>query len=425
VLSLFPTRAFYALSAMSERALAYSDEPLSHRVLVIQEAAALQSELGTYLLRSLLSEGHLRYETVEKTKEGMRPRMLERAGPTGLLITTTQVRLHPENETRILSIPVNDTAEQTRRIMIATARGPKEHAVDLDRWHALQTWLEGREHGVEVPFAEELAMRVPTSSVRLRRDFRSVLNLIRAHALLHQATRQKDPQRRVIANLVDYEAVRTLVDDLIADGVEATGRPRLRETVQVVAGIAPGEVTINEIARQLKLDKSSASRRVGECISRGYLQNRETRPGQPARVMIGDPMPEKGSVLPAVEELTRDPRCTVACDSKGINGPPDPTDKPVRGAGDAPACESHAVGPPLTQLPLMQSTADLKCPNDPDHPLLTVRGVTTCRSCHMVLRGDLDAALANGVRVRSGVAHDDEDMDEGRLNQRKEIAHGN
>ena len=39
---------------MSDHVLAYSEEPLSHRFLVIFEAAGLASDLATYLLRSLL-----------------------------------------------------------------------------------------------------------------------------------------------------------------------------------------------------------------------------------------------------------------------------------------------------------------------------------------------------------------------------------
>ena len=59
---------------MSDRALAYSSEPLQHRHLVIYEAAGMASEFATYLIRTLLSEGRLRYETVEKTKDGLTPR---------------------------------------------------------------------------------------------------------------------------------------------------------------------------------------------------------------------------------------------------------------------------------------------------------------------------------------------------------------
>ncbi len=69
VLRFFPESSYYALTAMSEHALAYSDEPLSHRFLVIYEAAGMNSDFQTYLIRSLLSEGKVRYETVEKTSE--------------------------------------------------------------------------------------------------------------------------------------------------------------------------------------------------------------------------------------------------------------------------------------------------------------------------------------------------------------------
>ena len=69
VLDFFPDEAYYLLTAMSERALAYGTEPLSHRFLVLFEAAGLESDFASYLVRSLLSEGCVRYETVEKGKE--------------------------------------------------------------------------------------------------------------------------------------------------------------------------------------------------------------------------------------------------------------------------------------------------------------------------------------------------------------------
>ncbi len=121
VLSFFPKSAYYALTAMSDRTLAYSEEPIKHRFLVIYEAAGMSGEFATYLMRSLLSEGRVRYETVEKTSEGIKPRLIEREGPTGLIVTTTAVKLHPENETRLLSLTVTDTQEQTRAVMAALA----------------------------------------------------------------------------------------------------------------------------------------------------------------------------------------------------------------------------------------------------------------------------------------------------------------
>ena len=107
-----------SLTGMSERALAYGEEPLKHRFLVIFEAAGVQGEFGTYLVRSLLSAGRLVYEFVEKTKDGLRNCRIEREGPTGLLVTTAAIRLHPENEARMLSLTVTDTPEQTRAVLV-------------------------------------------------------------------------------------------------------------------------------------------------------------------------------------------------------------------------------------------------------------------------------------------------------------------
>lgn len=180
VLRFFPNSAYYALTAMSERALAYSEEPLQNRFLVIFEAAGMSGDFATYLIRSLLSEGRLRYEVVEKTSEGLKPRLIEREGPTGLIVTTTAVKLHPENETRMLSLTVTDTHQQTRDIMAALASETSYHAPDLNAWHSLQGWLAAAEHRVAVPYAGDLAALIPPVAVRLRRDFGALLNLIRA-----------------------------------------------------------------------------------------------------------------------------------------------------------------------------------------------------------------------------------------------------
>ena len=305
VLDFFPEDAFYSLTAMSDRALAYSDEPLEHRFIVIFEAAGLESDFATYLLRSLLSEGCVRYETVEKTSEGMRPRLIERKGPTGCLLTTTAAMLHAENETRMLSVNVSDSRQQTRVILDRLAE-EAEIDVNLEPWRALQTWLNGANHRVTIPYAKELAALVPEIAVRLRRDFHHVLTLIRAHALLHQASRDADEKGRIVASLDDYAAAYDLVADIIAEGVEATVRPEVRQTVEAVRNLLANghdSVTVKQAAENLRLDASTASRRVAVARSLGYLKNDETRRRMPAKLVIGDKMPADIEVLPHPDRL--------------------------------------------------------------------------------------------------------------------------
>lgn len=329
-LKFFPPTAFYALTAMSDRALAYSNEPLRHRYLVIYEAAGMASDFATYLIRSLLSEGCVRYETVEKTESGLASRLIEREGPTGLIVTTTNLRLHPENETRMLSLTITDSSEQTAAVFLALAQEGNRTEIDLTPWHALQNWLATGSTEVTIPFADRLAQLIPPLAIRLRRDFRTILMLIRAHALLHRARRLKDNQDRVIATIEDYAAVRALVADLVAEGVGATVSPEVRETVVKVAQLLSEEqqeVSNTELQKALKLDKSTISRRVRGALDAGFLKNLEERRGRQARLVLGDPLPVNSDVLPSVEELTGTEvlhGCTV---DPGDKHPPPPAQR--------------------------------------------------------------------------------------------------
>jgi hypothetical protein len=313
VLEFFPPAAYFVRTGMSERAIIYSDESYRHRFLILFEAAGMNSEMQSYLIRTLLSEGRVVYEVVEKTKAGLRPRRIEKEGPTGLITTTTAPKLHPENETRLLSLGVIDTPDQTKAVMLAVAAdNAGATALNYSPWRAFQAWLAAGRCEVVVPFAPTLADLIPPLAVRLRRDFKLLLALIRAHALLHRATRQRDPHDRITATVTDYAAVRELVAKLFADGVEATVPKTIRETVAAVeagvgdgvgGGVGGGEISLTALARQLKLDKNSTHHRVKRAIERGYLVNREEKRGKPARIAIADPLPDEIEILPSADVL--------------------------------------------------------------------------------------------------------------------------
>jgi hypothetical protein len=92
----------------------------------------------------------------------------------------------------------------------------------------------------------------------MRRDFATVLSLIRAHALLHRATRELVASV-VIATLADHAAVRDLVTDLVSDAVEQTVSDAIRATVEKVAEltITGGEVTVVGVAARLGIARVS------------------------------------------------------------------------------------------------------------------------------------------------------------------------
>jgi len=100
-----------------------------------------------------------------------------------------------------------------------------------------------------------------------------------------------------------------LLPDPLADpfngGTGAPTRPcrPVRETVDAVLSLKKREVSLSELAERLGLDKSVTSRRARDATDRGYIVNLETRRGRPARIVLGDPMPETVKLLPESSEL--------------------------------------------------------------------------------------------------------------------------
>ncbi len=298
---LFPEEAVYTMTAMSERALVYLDEDLAHRTIVLYEAAALregrekaEDNQTAYIVRSLLSEGRIEYPTVVRGDDGtMRTIKLVKEGPTNLVTSTTSISLHPENETRMFSLPSDDTKAQTKAVMIGSAddddladgTGP-----DLGDWLEFQRWLAGANRRVTIPYARCIARQIPPVAVRLRRDWNGVRALIRSHAMMHQLGRETDAAGRIIATLDDYQAIRSLVADLVAEGVGSTVPATVRETVELVHALTaaadekhppadPDGVTVSKIKDLLKIERSSATRRIQTARDHGYLVNLEDKKG--------------------------------------------------------------------------------------------------------------------------------------------------
>jgi hypothetical protein len=246
--SLLPKDSYIEMTSMSERHLIYSDQSVAHKIIIFFEESGI-------------TEGFL-YGTVDKAEGKLEGRVIEKAGPTGLVITTIKLAIDAEMETRCISITANDTPEQTQAIMAQQAKLANRLAADpdLSEWHAFQTYLALQPAGVVIPFAEPLAQLIKPAAVRLRRDFPSLLLLIKAHALLHQDRRQRDANDAVLATVEDYSRVRWLMNELLSDAVGLTVPESVREIRKIVAELLKAKkakdtvsaversVTIREIA---------------------------------------------------------------------------------------------------------------------------------------------------------------------------------
>jgi hypothetical protein len=79
-------------------------------------------------------------------------------------------------------------------------------------------------------------------------------------------------------------------------------------------------ITIKAIGDELELDKQPAYRRVQMALEDGFLKNLEDRKGRPAKLVLGDPLPDDQEILPDPKELGDS--FTVLGFSEGVNAPP-------------------------------------------------------------------------------------------------------
>jgi hypothetical protein len=304
---------------MSAKAMIYTEESFEHRFICIYEAAGIQTGFVDYTLRTLLSEGKIVYEVTEKDRATgvLSTRRIEKRGPTGIILTTTRFKINPENENRCITVGTNEGGKQTRRILRSLAKKQSSEAPDVSRWIALHLWLAENFHEVDIPYVDALSKLVNTKAVRIRRDFRKVLELIKANALIHQLNRNWDDEGRIVADIQDYEVVYDLVSSLISDSIESSVSKTIRETVDAVCHLLlpddkpkkrtdyleleeekRGSVSVTDLANRLRINKSNASRRMRQAAELGYLENQETRKGKPAKYILGEALPNDTNVFP-------------------------------------------------------------------------------------------------------------------------------
>jgi hypothetical protein len=255
-----------------------------------------EAKFQDYTLRELMSKGKVIYRVPQKVGNEIVTITIEKDGPVSFLVTTTRNKLDPENETRMLSLEVNDTEEQTKAVISKVAEVVglnKEIDIDdLRTWHDYQRWLAAGECRVVVPYAPTLARLIKqTKTVRLRRDFSQLLIAIKTLALLHRDHRKRSRKGEIVATIKgDYAAARDLMADLLATASEIKMRQTMEDTIAAVRLVAARHsdpdidgATVRQVANELDLDRSAVHRRLKAAESEGHIVNLENRKGYPAR----------------------------------------------------------------------------------------------------------------------------------------------
>ncbi len=309
VLPLFLEDIYYMVRASSQKALIYANQDFQHRIVILWEADSIPEEgPAASAIRSLMSDQRLEYDVVEKDNSGKHiVRHIRKDGPTGIITTSTKP-LREQASTRMLTVSIADTPDQTRAVLQAIAQETEtnpELVNEISAWIDFQQWLNvSGVQDVSVPFAQALAEKFPVDAVRIRRDFSQILSVIKTFALIHQAQRQRDNKGRSIASLDDYRLTCWLLEDVLSTTVTGGASSAIRETVQAVNELYQPEkpVSLPMLMDHLGLARSSISYRVSRAIAGGWLVNLSKQKGMPAQLKAGLPLPDR-SFLPDADAL--------------------------------------------------------------------------------------------------------------------------
>ena len=130
-------------SGMSGKALINEadSKSYSNKFIFFAEAQGMADNDASYMLRTLQSEGKLKYSKSIKEDDGnWVTKTISKDGPTGVFTSTTASKIHAENETRNLSLYINDTPEQTRQVIVSLGKKLRDRQ--------LTRYLEGVEDAV-------------------------------------------------------------------------------------------------------------------------------------------------------------------------------------------------------------------------------------------------------------------------------------
>jgi hypothetical protein len=276
VAKFIPDESKKILTGMSAKVLMHSEEhEYEHKAVFIAEYEGVSG--ADYAIRTMQSEQVIEWEFVESSNSGIQKQKCIVRGPAAFIQATTRVTLHPENETRLLFVRIDESEEQTKAInaqqALQAAGGASARPQDLfQSWHELiRTLVETQ---VRIPFAPRLASQFPADLVRSRRDFPKLLSLVEAIAFLHQHHRARDEEGHIVAAPQDYLDAKGLFEHCYYAGPEAA----VGEMLEVL-GAPTSEFSIADLMAKTGWKKSKAyevANRAEElgCIAEGERRGR-------------------------------------------------------------------------------------------------------------------------------------------------------
>jgi len=277
---IYPDNAYYMITNGSAKSLYYLQGGLKNKCLIVtegfqfQENNAADSEL-VYVTRSLISEGSVKYCTVEKNDDGKMITVEKRLeGPTSFITTTIMENLEPQLEDRLFTIHPDEGIQQTKDIITMTAKQKAGTFAGLDTktidiWKCYHSLLKPVE--VVIPFTDKIAEHINKNTIvpmSTRRAFKRVLIVIQSIACAYQHQRKKDQLGRVVAEISDYSMALQIVTESFRENM---GGPDVKTEERIKFIKEKGPILPKDIVAKYGVSGSAISNWTSKNVKNGIL----------------------------------------------------------------------------------------------------------------------------------------------------------
>lgn len=268
IASLMPTEDIINLSRITSRSLYnYQSDELMYKLILIQDEDGLDEE-SLYAFRELQSAGFLSSSTSAKNSFGKHQSRVTRVNAHfSSLMASTKTEVYGDNESRSIAIGIDESDEQTLRIIDYTNR-VRAGLIEKKSQTAAKQLLRNcirllKRKEVINPYAH--LIKLPLEAKTLRRLNAQFQDFVSQITILHQYQRKEDSLGRLITTREDMEiAIQTFFSSILfkVDELDSSTRQLFDRMKSYIVGMPKGkkhEFTRREIREVLNLKKTKAA----------------------------------------------------------------------------------------------------------------------------------------------------------------------
>ena len=307
VLALFPQSEHQNLTSASLRSWNYMGDQLQHKIVYVAERNEQSGQV--HPVRLLISENELiHWVTVKRDGQFIQERQVTK-GPIASISTTTRDEVEVDDETRHVSVWMDESPEQTTRIVRQALIERQTLADDeLKAWHEVQRML-GERAGLAIEFPswfEAMSDFVRNDDVRVRRYFPAFLQACKTIALIRSFKRDEEELRKetkITVKFTDLAIAALIFGPVFAQSLDKVSEEEFstQQHVERISARMDGQpVSATDLAQELNISSDKAYSLLRSAMGAGTI----SRVNPPARTNPKLYLPATGgSFLPDPEGL--------------------------------------------------------------------------------------------------------------------------